>query len=78
MQSEFGGSADRIPVTVEHERAVASVLDAVEGSPAYARVDLVAVDGGLLLMELELIEPDLFFPLAPESAERFADLLVAS
>ena len=64
-------------MTGEHERAVASVLDAVEGSLAYARVDLVAVDGGLLLMELELIEPDLFFPLAPESAERLALHLTA-
>jgi len=76
VQSEYGGFAERIPVTAEHERAVASVLDAVEGSPAYARVDLVAVDGVLLLMELELIEPDLFFQLAPDFAERFADLLV--
>jgi len=75
VQSEFGGSAVRVPVTVENERSVASVLDAVEGSPTYARVDLAAVDGVLLLMELELIEPDLFFPLAPESADRFALLL---
>jgi len=66
----------RVPVTIEHEREVASVLDAVEGSPTYARVDLVAVDGELHLMWLELIEPGLFFPLAPESADRFADLLV--
>jgi len=72
VQSEFGGSAVRVPVTIEHERAVASVLDAVEGSPTYARVDLVAVDGELHLMELELIEPDLFFAIAPESADRLA------
>ncbi len=56
---------------------LAAVLDAVAEVPVYARVDLVAVDGELLLMELELIEPELFFALAPESAERFADLLTA-
>jgi hypothetical protein len=33
------------------------------------------VDGRLLLMELEMLEPDLFFNLAPEAAVRFADSL---
>ena len=81
VQSDFGGSAERIPVTVEHERAVMSVLDAVAGlverAPVYARVDMVRVDGALHLMELELIEPELFFQLAPESAERLADLVTS-
>lgn len=81
VQSEFGGSADRVPVTAAHEEAVAVVLAAVFGAvsevPVYARVDLVAVDSELLLMELELIEPELFFGLAPESAERLAELLAS-
>jgi glutathione synthase/RimK-type ligase-like ATP-grasp enzyme len=75
IQSEFGGHALRVPVTVEHERAVASVLGAVDGAPTYARVDLVGIDGELHLMELELIEPELFFQIAPEAADRLADLL---
>jgi glutathione synthase/RimK-type ligase-like ATP-grasp enzyme len=82
VQSDFGGSALRVPVTAEHERAVAEVLDAVAGlvdeAPVYARVDLVRVDTELHLMELEVIEPDLFFQLAPEAADRFADLLAAT
>jgi glutathione synthase/RimK-type ligase-like ATP-grasp enzyme len=77
VQSEFGGSADRVPVTAEHERAVAAALAEIAEVPVYARVDLVDVDGELLLMELELIEPELFFAFAPESAERFADVLLS-
>ncbi len=65
VQSDFGGSAVRVPVTAEHERAVSSVLGAVDGAPTYARVDLVAIDGALHLMELELIEPELFLPRLP-------------
>ena len=75
VQSDFGGSAARVPVTAECERAVASVLGAVDGAPTYARVDLVAIDGELHLMELELIEPELFFRVAPEAADRLADRL---
>ena len=58
-------------------RAVGAVLDAVDDVPVYARVDLVDVDGVMLLMELELIEPELFFQLAPEAVDRLADLLAA-
>jgi hypothetical protein len=44
------------------------------GAPLlYARVDIVRDDAGSpLLMELEVVEPYLFFELAPEAAERCA------
>ena len=35
------------------------------------------IDDGWALMELELVEPELFFRLEPRLAERFADALVA-
>ncbi|MBN1965606.1 MAG: hypothetical protein JW910_13230, partial [Anaerolineae bacterium] len=43
----------------------------------YARVDGLLLDGDLVVMELELIEPSLFFSYAPLAAERFADGMVA-
>jgi glutathione synthase/RimK-type ligase-like ATP-grasp enzyme len=44
----------------------------------YARVDLVAGDDGEpRLMELELVEPTLYFATAPGSVERFARLVLA-
>lgn len=58
-------------LTIAHQ-----ALAAVPGGPArllYARVDLVpGPDGTPLLMELELTEPQLYFGLVPEAAERFA------
>ena len=57
-------------------------LSAVPGGPArllYARVDLVpGPDGEPVLMELELTEPQLYFGLAPEAAERFAAAAAAA
>jgi hypothetical protein len=35
------------------------------------------VDGALRLMELEVLEPELFLRCAPSSAERLADALLA-
>ncbi len=47
-------------------------LDALpSGHPLYARVDLLPTADGPRLLELELIEPSLFFDHAPESATRF-------
>lgn len=44
----------------------------------YARVDLVTPRSGKpVLMELELVEPSLFYSLAPGSLERFADAICA-
>lgn len=64
----------------EDERALARrVLDVlpVEGAPAYARVDLIRdADGAPVVLELELVEPSLFFAYAEGSALRFADALL--
>ena len=45
--------------------------------PLYARVDLVpGVDGQPIVMELELIEPNLYLNQAPGAAERVAAAIV--
>ncbi|MGN6209557.1 ATP-grasp domain-containing protein [Asticcacaulis sp.] len=45
----------------------------------YARVDMVrAPDGGFCLMELELIEPDLYLTYHPEASRRFKDAVEAA
>lgn len=44
--------------------------------PLYARVDLLRSDSGKpVLLELELTEPSMFFPMAQGSAERFVEAL---
>lgn len=44
---------------------------------AYARVDGILRDGSFYLMELELIEPNLFLDYSPGSAQHFARTLLA-
>jgi hypothetical protein len=65
-----------VPIA-DDERALAERVLALVPSPIlYARVDLLRDDAGApLLMELEVIEPSLFFAQAPGSVERFAAAL---
>jgi len=57
-------------------RAVAAA-EALLGPTTYARVDMVRGDDGRpALLELELLDPVLFMTTAPESADRFAEVLV--
>lgn len=48
------------------------IVEALPERPLYARVDLVRHDDRFVLMELELVEPSLYFRIVPGSAERFA------
>jgi glutathione synthase/RimK-type ligase-like ATP-grasp enzyme len=56
---------------------IAFAVRTIEASgfdPLYARIDVMDGPGGeMLLSELELIEPSLFFPHGPGSVSRFAD-----
>ena len=81
VQEEWGGhiqavtpSADE-SAAAEHALAVASEI---LGEPMlYARADLVRLaDGTPALIELELIEPSLYFPYDDASPARFADAFV--
>lgn len=77
----FGGEDESVspalPVSPELEAFARRVLAAVPGlsrPPLYARVDtLKGDDGGCMLMELELIEPSMFFLQAPHGLNRFAE-----
>jgi glutathione synthase/RimK-type ligase-like ATP-grasp enzyme len=63
----------------DDETSVAEAALKTIGSPAlYARVDLVRDNlGATRLLELELIEPMLFFALAPHAAERLAEAIAS-
>ena len=48
-------------------------LQRATGAPVYARVDLIRDnDGALAVMELEMIEPELFFRFCPPAADKLA------
>jgi glutathione synthase/RimK-type ligase-like ATP-grasp enzyme len=72
VQHEFGGRLERVAAEPDLVEFGARALRAAAMPWIYARVDLVRTADGPVLMELELIEPDLFFTHAPEAAERMA------
>ena len=75
VQTDFGGTVEPIRPE-EHVVAAASrVLAAAPGPTLYARVDLCLVDGRAQLMELELLEPALFFSHEAGAPARFVEAL---
>ena len=56
-----------------------AAVAACSSAPVYARVDVVrGADGGLRLMELELVEPELFFRFHPPAAQALATAITAA
>lgn len=60
-QERLGGSVEGIEAPDDVRDLAKAVVKDLEPSPLYARVDLVAYEGAPALMELELVEPSLFF-----------------
>ena len=61
VQSIYGGREETYVPTKEERAQARAVLDVLEYTPLYARVDLIRHDSGqLLLIELEMIEPYLY------------------
>ncbi len=72
VQEELGGSLTSItpsPGLLAHAQRVISLL---EPTPLYARIDGVRRGTELVVMELELIEPSLYFLHSEAAAEQFA------
>ena len=84
IQSIYGGAEETYtPTQAERDRA-RDILDVLDHTPLYARVDLLRGDDGTLkLIELECIEPYLYLPHAKgeggenEGAQKFAKALNA-
>lgn len=77
VQDDHGGTVHpHIPSAAERA-FVESAVRACPALPLYARVDVVrSADGDLRLMELELVEPELFFRFHPPAAEALAAAIV--
>jgi glutathione synthase/RimK-type ligase-like ATP-grasp enzyme len=72
VQSRFGGRAAAARPDSATLAVARRALDALPLPPLYARIDGVLTDAGFVIMEVEVHEPGLFFPLAPEAADAFA------
>ncbi len=79
VQGELGGTAElrtAPPALINDARRVLSAAGAEQA--AYARVDGYLHNDRLVLMELELIEPQLYLDLEPEAPSRFAGAIAAA
>lgn len=72
VQDMYGGTKELVAPAQAARDLAGMVLRCIPDDTAYARIDLVSHSDRWFLMELELIEPELFLPLSPGSAERFA------
>lgn len=76
VQDDHGGSVHAHEPSASERAFAEAVVAACPQLPAYARVDFVrSIDGGFRLMEVELVEPELFFRFHPPAAERLAALI---
>jgi glutathione synthase/RimK-type ligase-like ATP-grasp enzyme len=77
VQPQFGGQVSGVAPEPEALRAAEMVLKAAGTPLTYARVDLIrGLDGTPQLMELEVIEPDLFLGHAHDAGAAFAAAVV--
>jgi glutathione synthase/RimK-type ligase-like ATP-grasp enzyme len=78
VQEEFGGSEEAMPIDEGLARAAEDAL-AHAGACRYARVDLVEGPAGeRWLIELELVEPQLFLRHSAAATARMADAIAAA
>ncbi len=77
VQEEHGGTIKAVAPEASLMDAATRALAAAPEALLYARPDFVRLaDGSWALMELEIIEPSLYFPYDDASPERFADAFV--
>lgn len=79
VQPQFGSKIGPATPSDEAHEVAASVFRALDETPAYCRVDLIRhLDGSLRVMELEAIEPDLFFEHSADAAPNLAAAVKAA
>jgi glutathione synthase/RimK-type ligase-like ATP-grasp enzyme len=79
VQDDHGGTWSPYGPTPEEIAFAQRAVAAVTPRPQYARVDIVrGNDGQLQIMELELIEPELWLRSEPAAAARFAEAIATA
>jgi len=74
FEGEDESVSEAMPVSAAEAALAHQALAAapIDGDLLYARVDMApGPDGAPMVMELELLEPSLFFPQCSEALERF-------
>jgi glutathione synthase/RimK-type ligase-like ATP-grasp enzyme len=76
VQSQFGGKYSLIQPSQELIDKAQKVVNTFDAKLLYARVDGIVIDGELHLMEIECIEPDLYFDISEGALERFVASII--
>lgn len=73
VQEEHGGRLKKVEPEEKLLKTARAMREMIDPEPLYTRADYVrTADNSFALMELELIEPSLYFNMDPESPKRFA------
>jgi hypothetical protein len=77
VQAGFGGRSDTETPDCAVLNAARRVLDAAPAPWLYVRVDGIETESGFVLLELEMLEPALFFSHSPAGTVRFAESIIS-
>jgi hypothetical protein len=72
VQDDFGGTVEVVSPGRALIEQAQQIINRIKDPLLFARVDGIELDGRLVLMELEVIEPFLFLQSSPHAIERFA------
>ena len=76
IQVQFGGKYTTVQPSKALIEKAQKVVDTFQGKLLYARVDGIIIDDELHLMEIECIEPDLYFEYSEGSIPRFVNSIL--
>lgn len=76
IQVQFGGQYTAFEPSSDLIRQAQKIVDLFPSDLLYARVDGIIINNELQLMEIECIEPDLYFNYSEGALERFVDTIL--
>lgn len=76
IQVQFGGKYNLVHPHSSLIEKAQKIIDSFSENLLYARVDGIVINNELHLMEVECIEPDLYFNLSEGALERFVNAIV--
>jgi glutathione synthase/RimK-type ligase-like ATP-grasp enzyme len=78
VQKQFGAKYLKFEPNEDLIELTANIVEIAGKESVYARVDGILIKDEFLLMEIEMIEPDLFFEHTSEGPNRFVEEVLAS
>ncbi|HEX7878470.1 MAG TPA: hypothetical protein VF720_03620 [Candidatus Eisenbacteria bacterium] len=76
INTTYGGTDEVATPRPDHLAEAGAIMARIDFRHLYARLDLVRIGADMVIMEVELIEPFLYFDHAPESVARFVDAVL--